>query len=397
MQLHSAEVEDLDAVYPVTVDSFMTGYAKRTASDAVAHAFFGWSVAISGETIVVGAHQDDDTARGSGSAYVFVRSGSTWMEQTKLTASDGAARDYFGYSVAISGETIVVGAYQYDGSGAAYVFVRHGTRWIQQAKLTADDGAGADLFGSSVAIHGETVVVGASGDDYYKGAAYVFVRRGGHWFQKAKLTAQGGAPPDQFGFSVAISGETIVVGANQADGSKGSVCVFARDGGSWTQQTKLNANDGEEGDRFGNSVAIRDETIVVGAYADADHGSNSGAAYVFVGSGRHWFQQSKLMAQDGAANDQFGTSVAISGETIVVGAWGDDGAKGSAYLFERRGNRWTEQQLKLTASDGATNDRFGYAVAISGETVVVGASQDEDLGQDSGSVYIFSSVRAGSS
>jgi hypothetical protein len=309
---------------------------KLTASDAAPNDDFGLAVAVSGDTAVVGAIGDDDAGRDSGAAYVFVRSGTRWSQQQKLTASEAASNDLFGISVAVSGDTAVVGAYADDDaggdSGAAYVFVRSGTRWRQQQKLTASDAASSDLFGNSVAVSGDTAVVGARGDDdaggVNSGAAYVFVRSGTRWSQQQKLTASDAAPNDDFGLAVALSGDTAVVGAEN-----NSAYVFVRSGTRWSEQQKLTASDAAAGAGgfFGNSVAVSGDTAVVGAYADVDAGGDSGAAYVFVRSGTRWSEQQKLTASDAAAGIRFGNSVAVSGDTAVVGAYADD----SAYVFVR--------------------------------------------------------------
>jgi hypothetical protein len=385
---------------------------KLTASDGAADDFFGVSVAISGETMVVGAFSDDVGANiRQGSAYVFLRAGATWSEQQKLTASDGAASDAFGNSVAIDGETIVVGA-QSDsvgtssGQGSAYVFVRSGAVWSEQQKLTASDGLSGDFFGQSVAISAETVVVGAEADDLTasdQGSAYVFVRAGAVWSQQKKLTSSDGAVGDHFGFSVAISGENIVVGALfddvGANSNQGSAYVFVRTGSVWSQAEKLLASDGAFIDQFGQAVAISGETVVVGApLDDVGTNANQGSAYVFACAGtQEWVEQAKTNASDGAANDNFGSSVAISGETVVVGAFRDDVganvAQGSAYVFVRAGTLWSQQQ-KLTAPDGAAGEFFGRSVGISGESVVVGAPGDTvGPNTDQGSAYVF--VRTG--
>ena len=398
------EVDDAGAVYPVTIDPVFSQQAKLTASDAAANDQFGNAVAISGETVVIGAYTDGDGGDRSGSAYVFVRAGTVWSQQAKLTASDGAAGDNFGYAVAISGETIVVGALLDDDagsdSGSAYVFVRDGTAWSQQVKLAASDAAGGDWFGWAVGISGEIIVVGAYGDDDAgsdSGSAYVFVREGTVWNQQAKLTASDAASGDQFGSSVAISGETIVVGAYLDDHlsgtDHGSAYVFVRAGIVWGEQQKLTASDATRGDWFGYAVAISGETIVVSApLDDTSPRNNHGSAYVFVRGGTVWSQQQKFTASDVASFDEFGDTVAISGETIVVGSPLDDDAgvnSGSAYVFARAGTVWSQQQ-KLTASDAAAGDRFGWAVAISGETIVVGARSDDGVsGSDTGSAYVF--------
>jgi hypothetical protein len=373
---------------------------KLEASDAAASDRFGSSVAISGETVVVGAPLDDGAAGvNQGSAYVFVRNGVGWSPQQRLEASDPAANDGFGRSVAISGETIVVGAAGDDGNqGSAYVFVRSGGVWTLQQKLLNPEPAAGDLFGISVAISGETVVVGASLDDgaagIDQGSAYVFVRSGGVWSQQQKLEASDAAASDQFSASVAISGETVVAGApgdsGPAGSSQGSAYVFMRSGGAWTQQQKLLNPDPATAEFFGFSAAISGETVVAGAF---DDDATQGAAYVFIRSDGVWNQQQKLVAQDAAADDQFGRSVAISGEMVVVGAPNDDGAagvnQGSAYVFVRSGGVWSQQQ-KLLNPDPAAGALFGISVAISGETVVVGASLDDGAaGIDQGSAYMF--------
>ena len=396
--------------------------AKLTASDGAAVDQFGLSVALWGDTAVVGAPFGDPAGEdNAGSAYVFVRSGppgsEVWTEQAKLTASDAAATDVFGYSVAVTGDTAVVGAHQNDdagdSSGSAYVFVRSGGVWTQQAKLTAADAAEAEWFGYSVAVSGDTAVVGAYRDDHAgstSGSAYVFIRSGSVWTQQAKLTASDAAALDRFGISVAVSGDTAVVGArlDDHDGGidAGSAYVFVKPGSGWidmTETAKLTASDAAADDEFGDSVALSGDTAVVGAPEDDhDGGADAGSAYVFVqppGGWTNMTETAKLTASDAAANDQFGTEhgVAVSGDTVVVGAWFDDDAggedAGSAYLFTRSGapgsEVWTEQK-KLTASDAAAFDDFGRSVAVSGDTVVVGSYVDDNAGgEDAGSAYIF--------
>jgi hypothetical protein len=376
---------------------------KLTASDGAAGDWFGSSVAISSDTVLVGAQTDDIgsfTASAQGSVYMFA----TWGQRQKLTADDGTAYDQFGYSVAVSGTTAVVGTWRDDigsriNQGSAYVFVQSGSSWSQQAKLIAGDGTTGDGFGYSVAIHKETVVVGASGDDIGsnidQGSAYVFVRNPFAtpvWSEQAKLTGFKGAASDFFGQSVAISEDTVVVGAPWDDinsaANQGSVHVFWRSGSSWSQPAVLIAGDGAANDEFGSSVAISEETIVVGApWDDVGTSGNQGSAYIFWGSRASWSQKQKLTAGDGSAWDLFGCSVAISNDTLVVGALFDSW-QGSAYVFVRSGT-WS-QQAKLTANDAGGSDWFGSSVAIYDDTVVIGAPGD-DVGSntDQGSVYVF--------
>jgi len=377
---------------------------KLLASDGAANNRFGYSVSISGDYAIVGAVYDDDKGSNSGSAYIFKRDGTAWVQQQKLLASDGAASDYFGYSVSISGDLAIVGAFGDDDkgidSGSAYIFKRDGTGWSQQTKLLASDGAANDWFGYSVSISGDLAIVGAHRDDDKEnnsGSAYIFKRDGTAWVQQQKLTASDGAARDWFGWSVSISGDKIIVGAYGDDdkGAKsGSAYIFRWDGTSWSQQQKLLPLDGAAEDYFGCSVSISGDLAIVGAEGDDDEGSDSGSAYIFKWDGTAWSQQQKLTASDGAAGDYFGYSVSISGDLAIVGAAYDDDKgdySGSAYIFRWDGTAWVQQQ-KLTASDGADWDYFGYSVSISGDLAIVGAASNDDKGSNSGSAYVFERV-----
>ena len=411
-------------------DSSITGYeyyqaaelAKLTATDRAGGDQFGFSVSVDGDTMVVGADRDDDNGADSGSAYVFVRPASgDWSEArqvAKLTASDGAAGDRFGTSVSVDGDTIVVGANGDDDSGSAtgsaYVFVRPSAGWAtttETAKLTASDGARNDNFGYSISVDGETVIVGAYGDNdngsvWGAGSAYVFVRPSAGWAtatETAKLTASDGVGGDQFGRTVSVDGDTVVVGVyldddNGAD--SGSAYVFVRPSTGWaaaTETAKLTASDGAPSDSFGWSVSVGGDTVVVGADGD---GSVSGSAYVFVRPSTGWAtatETAKLTASDGAVGDQFGASVSVEEDTVVVGALNEDASginSGSAYVFVRPATGWATatEAVKLAASDGAANDKFGYSISVDGETVIVGAygdDDDNDDGDDDGSAYVF--------
>ena len=391
--------------------------AKVLAIDGAAGDQFGYSVALSGDTAVIGARFDSDDVNGleSGSAYVFIRTGTTWSQQAKLIASDGMARDWFGVRVAISADTAVVTADADDDdvngvdSGSAYIFIRSGTTWNLQAKLTAADGAPVDLFGYSVALSDDTVVFGAKFDDddsngVDSGSAYVFVRSGTTWSQQAKLTAADGKPGDEFGYSVALAGDTVVVTANADDDdvngvNSGSAYVFTRSEAAWSQQAKLVAADGAAGDLFGVRAAVFGDTALIGARFTDDSGDDSGSAYVFTRAGAIWSQQAKLTAEDGAAGDEFGYSVSISGNAALVGAQSDDNNingvdSGSAYVFTRSGTTWS-QYAKLTAADGSAGDQFGGRVAMSGTTAIIGARLVDDnvKGGESGAAYVFTDVR----
>ncbi|MGH2732947.1 MAG: FG-GAP repeat protein [Actinomycetota bacterium] len=375
--------------------------AEKLLPDDDSAALFGHSVALSGDTALVGAIGDDHHGDNSGSASVFVRSPGAWRRQAKLLASDGAAGDILGYSVALSGDTALVGAAGDNGkgtsSGSAYVFVRSLGAWRRQAKLLASDGAAGDQFGYSVALSGDTALVGAFFDDDHgesSGAAYVFVRSGTAWSEQAKLIPADGPPGAQFGRSVALLGDTAFLGAPRDDHhgeSSGGAYVFGRSGETWTQQAKLAGTDGAPGDQFGQSVALSGDTALVGARDDDDRGENSGSAYVFGRLGEVWNERAKLLAADGAPGDIFGYSTALSGDTALVGALSDDdrgAGAGAAYLFMRSGTLWSEQP-KLLAPDGAPGDQFGSSVAVSGDTALVGALKSQGTGLSSGSGYLF--------
>lgn len=322
-------------------------------------------------------------------------------QEAQLSASDATMFDSAGNSVAVSGSTVIMGAFFADAAatdaGSAYVFVRGEHGWSQQAKLEASDAEAEDQFGWSTAIDGDTAVVGAFLDDdsgVDSGSVYVFVRSNGQWSQQAKITAADGASGDRFGASVAIDGDTIVVGASQDDGAgidAGSAYVFTRKGSHWTQQAKLVAADGAATNRFGVSVALDGNTALVGAYFDDDAGKLSGSAYVFTRNDESWTQQAKLTASDAATGDLFGAAVAIYGDTAVIGASRNDDAgssSGSSYVFSRNASGWNEV-VKLSASDAAMNDKFGHSVAIHGAEIVVGAVGDDEVGKNSGSAYVF--------
>ena len=370
---------------------------KITASDAVTNDYFGISVSLSadGSTALVGAHTKSSQ---TGAAYIFTKSGSTWTQQSKLTASDAATSDYFGWSVSLSGDgsTALVGAYgKSTNTGAAYIFTKSGSTWTQQSILTASDGAANDYFGISVSLSsdGSTALVGAHYKSSSTGAAYIFTKSGSTWTQQQKITASDAVTNDYFGYSVSLSadGSIALVGAYGKSSATGAAYVFTKSGSTWSQQSILTASDAAASDQFGISVSLSADgsTALVGAYLeDPSSISNAGAAYVFTRSGSTWTQQAKLTASDAATGDLCGWSVSLSGDgsTALVGAHQKSSSAGSAYIFTRSGSTWT-QQAKLTASDAATNDSFGYSVSLSGDgsTALVGAHSKSSTG----AAYIF--------
>ena len=265
------------------------------------------------------------------------------------------------------------------------------------AKLLASDGAMGDSFGGAVSMSGGTILVGAIGDDDRgegSGSVYVYERSNGAWTRVAKLTAFDGAQGDNFGWRVCMSNGTAVVGALYDDdlgNASGSAYVFERVGGAWTHVAKLRASDGAEGNLFGSSVSVSGATVVVGAFGNYNHGEPTGSAYVYEKIAGVWTEVAKLVASDGASLDNFGISVSVSGDTAVVGAWQDDdlgSASGSAYVFERAGGVWT-QTAKLMASDGVAGDAFGGSVSVVDDSILIGARADAN---SSGSAYVFERI-----
>ncbi|NDD53332.1 hypothetical protein EBZ39_05580 [bacterium] len=450
-------------------------------------------------TITNGAFTSADasTSTDSGAAYVFKRSGTNWTNEAYLKAPNNSAGDIFGYSTSISGDTIVVGANNEDNgvttissgtfsaadaststnSGAAYVFKRSGSTWTNEAYLKATNNSPADYIGYTTSISGDTIVVGTYLEDNSvttitngtftsadtatstdSGAAYVFKRSGTTWTNEAYLKAPNNNPADYFANSVSISGDTIVVGANSEDNGattisngtftaadaststdSGAVYVFRRIGSTWANEAYLKAPNNSTTDRFGSAVSISNNTILVGAYAednsvttitngtftsaDAATSTDSGAAYVFKRSGTTWTNEAYLKSPNNSPGDSFGISVSISGDTLVVGSFNEDNGvttilngtftsadaitstdSGAAYVFKRSGTAWAHEAY-LKASNNTTTDRFGAAVSISGDTIVVGAfnedngvttitngsftAADASIKADSGAVYVF--------
>ena len=462
---------------------------------------FGITVALNGDTLAVGAYSEEGH---EGAVYVFVRSGTTWTQQQRLKANNRGTGDEFGKCIALSEDTLVVGAPYEDGrksegcadargcptyngaegtpdSGAVYVFVRSVTGWSQQAYIKPSASNNRDdHFGSSLALSGNTLAIGAPGEDsdqttitatepnsndlaYNSGAVYVFVREGTKWKQEAYIKAdnsEGGRGPnggnkllaegDEFGKSLALSGNTLAVGAWKEGSSQttvsasvitasdngrpdsGAVYVYVRSGATWAQEAYLKADDAEAGDWFGTSLSLSGETLAVGAAGEdssqtttsatgaTDNGaSNSGAVYVFVRSGATWTQEAYLKADNAGSSDNFGGALSLSGGTLAVAAVKegssqttvsatgatDNGAlnSGAAYVFVRSGTAWT-QEAYLKADNAEVGDRFGISLALSGDSMAVGADMEDsslmgvptpwassiDNGRsNSGAVYVF--------
>ncbi len=437
-------------------------YLKASNTDA--GDLFGHGVALSGDTLVVAAQkessaatgvngdQSDNSAGESGAVYVFRRgSGGVWSQEAYLKASNTDAADWFGWSVAVYGDTLVVGAYREDSNateidgdqgnsdpgyyGAAYVFIRDtGGNWSQQAYLKASNAEAMDQFGYSVAIWEDTIVVGAryesgdgssqdNNDDSSSGAAYVFARENGSWSQQAYLKASNTDNADLFGTSVAVCEDTIVVGAIWEDGdgssetnndvsSSGAAYIFTRESGLWSQEAYLKAAEPGADDRFGWSAAIYGDTVVVGALREDSNASGvngnesnnsateSGAAYVFTRDNGQWSQEAYLKASDAASYNYFGVSVAAHDNRIVVGASGKDNDTGKAYSFARDNGTWRQEDC-FEATNKDSGDLFGFSVALSEGWIAVGAKEEDSSATgvdgdatdnsavDSGAAYLF--------
>ena len=380
--------------------------AKLSASDGAKHDEFGYSVSLTGNIALVGARGDDDNGSNSGSVYVYEKDNKTgfWNETAKLTPSDGAAGDLFGFSTSASGNIAIVGARGDDdkglSSGSVYVYEKDNTTgfWNETAKLTASDGASSDYFGWSVSISGNIVIAGAYGDDdkgSYSGSAYVYEKDAttGVWIETAKLTASDGAQHDTFGRVVTVSSNIALVGSPYSDGDmgpySGSVYVYEKDDttGVWNETAKLTPSDGAGGDFFGFSVSIAGHIALVGAYGKTKL-SGSGAVYVYEkdDTSGFWNETAKLTASDEAVF-YFGSSVSISGHIALVGT---QSSTRSVYVYEKDDSTgyWTEA-AKLTSSNGSADDNFGFSVSNSGDIAIVSAFHDDGKGENSGSAYVF--------
>ncbi|WYD81915.1 MAG: FG-GAP repeat protein [Candidatus Electrothrix gigas] len=404
---------------------------KLIPGDGHADDWFGMSVAVDRNIAVIGAAHSPLYGNNSttGRAYVFVRSGNNWKQRGKELSSylpQGALEpgDNFGASVAVSGNTVIVGAWGDDGddnnhpdAGAAYVFVRYTSpdnssfppppipSWKLQRKLTAPDGAVGDYFGTSVALSGNTAVIGTPFDDDKgggSGSADVFVRLDGQkWTKQAKLTAYDAEGTEFFGWSVSVSGDTALIGAWGDDDngeSSGSAYVCTRSGDVWTEQIKLTASDAAAYDFFGYSVSVSGSTAVVGApYRDRNGINNSGAAYVFENENGAWPQKKELPARTSrVAEEYFGYSVSADGDIILIGAPAPySGDNGTAYWYTEPD--WTLSG-KLTAFDSEVYDAFGWSVSVDGgksPVFFVGVPWDDDIGNASGSAYAFFTTKYG--
>ncbi len=412
-----------------------SGFNQAGEINGANGALYGWSVATSGDTMVVGAPSDNANI---GAVYVYSGSGSTWTQEATLTPSDGVSGDFFGGSVAMNAGTIVVGAWgRGNYEGAAYVFSYSGSGITftdtQQAELTDPGLASNDTFSASLAIAGNAIAIGAPGESSNQGDVYVYALQGSTWTLASTLSDPGAVANDSFGYAVAFQSSTLAIGApgvagtlpsNTGEAFTGAAYVFKRTGGlsgTWTQQAELTASNGRGcvttctnaygliyGDYFGYSVALKGKTVVVGAPfsslpTPAPDSAGNGSAYAFTETGSVWSQKDELYdpaeeTSGTAAGDSFGYSVAFLGKAIVANAPGapqgfqSNDATGSAFVFAGHKGVWATYPTELTAADGGPGDYFGYGLATAGNKyVVVGAPYTyvpPTYAQDGG-VYFF--------
>jgi hypothetical protein len=374
-------------------------YEKIHPHDPATDDRFGNYVSISDEFAIVGSYWDDDNGSKSGSAYIFNRQGHKWVEHAKIKPSDGEADEWFAWSVAIDANYALVGC-RYDNekgsnSGSAYIFKREGNSWVEQQKLSPDDGGPGDEFGESVSISGNYAVISAYHDNVHgerSGAAYVFKCVENKWFQQEKLYPETGAAYDIFGESVAIHGDYIIVGASgYNENGTGAAYIFKRDGNIWNQQAKLLSQDNYAGNVLGYNVSIYQDYAMVGAVGVTDNGFRSGAAFIFKRDGEQWTEQAKIVPEDNEEKDHFGRGLCIYKNYAVIGAGYDNDKgedSGSLYVFKRENETW-KQQTKLVPNDGASEDLFGLYAAMSGDYIITSSLDDDDNGDNTGSAYIF--------
>ncbi len=383
---------------PASLTSADGEVTQLIGSDTTTSDQFGFAIDVSGDTAVVGVPLDNNIGGSdAGAVFVFRWTGIKWIQEAKLITNDAVANDQLGFSVAIEGDTIAVGApFDSDvccGTGSIYIFQRTGVTWTQITKFTASGIGSQDNLGRSLAMDGDTIVAGALFDDEpsNSGAIYVFRGSGASWTQEQKLKASDAATSDEFGLNLDISGDTIVAGAHLHDdipNDSGAAYVFTRSGTTWSQEQKLTPNDATAGDQFGRSVGISGNTIVAGAHRNL---ALRGAAYAFTRSGTTWTQEQKLTSSDSSPNREFGSYVAIEGNIAIIAANMDDSGasnSGAAYSFSRSGTTWTQEE-KLKAIHPISSDQFGTMLAMEGETLLVGMPFDDDAGNSSGSVFAF--------
>lgn len=370
--------------------------SKLVPNDPVASSFFGNAVSMDGDRLLVGRY-DNALGQSNEAAYVYDYNGSAWVQTAKLTAPGVGPDDLYAFTVALDGDRAVVGVpYDDDNgsrAGAVYVFDYNGTAWVQTVKLVPSDAGPTQLFGYNVSIDGDRIAVGAptnSSGATFGGAAYVFDYNGSVWSETAKLTL--GSAYDGFGNAVSLDGDRLAVGAVRTPGGtqEGTVYIVDYNGTAWLPTATLTPQNGAAYDQFGISLSLDADRVLIGAYYESSVGSQNGAAYVFDYNGTAWTETAKLIASDAASDRYFGAGVSLQGDRAAVGAWGTNyGSRtGSAYLFSFNGTSWAETH-QLTASDGTNTNGYGGPISLTADRVVVGALSDDAVLTDAGAVYVY--------
>lgn len=391
-------------------------FTKLTAVDAEDNDRFGRSTALSGDVLVVGAPEMvGGGATGTGSAYVHRWDGYQWRFEQKLLADDAALQDVFGITVAVEDDMLLIGAPLTDdfadASGSVYVFRRMASEWIQEQELHADDAGQARLFGGAVLLSGGLAYVGSqgalsAGGGSALGAVYVFGFDGGQWSQLQQLMAADANAGDLFGLAISVddAGDRALIGAPNDDalcGGNNTFCgaayVFLRLGGAWFQETKLTEAQPTEGDLFGSGVAISGEWAFVGATGRDDAADGAGAVDVFRLVGNEWTLHSTLLPTGASAGDAFGLRVSVSGDRLLVSAYlsnapcpvGNPACRtGAVYAFEFDGADWVQTAI-VAAADVPEAAAFGVSVSVDSGRMAVGAWNDDGAGDDAGAAYVF--------
>ncbi len=380
---------------------------QLTSTDGTRYSAFGSSVSLSGNEAIVGAYGQKQNV---GSAYIFSSGGNGWTQEIELLPDDLIDSVEFGNAVAISGDTAMVGAPATIDGGAVFVYARVNGQWIQTQRLLPNDPAGGTpraCFGCSIALSGNTALIGARsktvGSVMQQGAVYVFTFDGREWRQSQELTASDGAPGDWFG-TVALSGNTALIGAPNKNGADkvalGAVYVFSFVNATWVQQQMLQASDGQSDDFFGAALAVSGSSGAIGSTLHrVGANAQQGQVYLFSSQNGVWTEQQILRAGDGIKNDQFGSSIAMTADTLLVAAIGKVTSQynltGVVYAFARTSGAWTQSQ-EITTYDSRKGSDFGSSLAIHGTTAIIGAD-GANVGQISpqGATYVFDRVGDG--
>ena len=383
----------------VLLNAEYSEFQKFNAGDPDEYDRFGSEVSISGDYALIASPRGAEFGPNSGAVYVFHYENAEWVQTQKLVASNGATQDFFGGEISIDGDYAVIGCQSHcsygDDDGAAYIFHNNNGIWEEIAFLSEEGLPDDAWMGCSVDIHGDYAIVGIRQDDevaYHAGSALIYHNTNGIWERVIKLTASDGEASDLFGQYVAISDDYAIIGAHCNDDNgdnSGSVYVFQNNNGAWDEVDLLLASDGQAGDYFGSRIDIYGNTLLIGALTDDDNGIDSGSAYIFENTNGIWAETQKLIAPDGSSGDVFGCKVSLIENKLLIGARGDASLRGSAYCFIKQNETWQYSE-KIETSDGSSSDYFGDALALSENCAMIASWGDDDFGELSGSVYVFS-------